>query len=150
MGLDELLEFRKRSIRFQRSRLLRDLIRHDYEREEQRRWAALHREIAPGLQATELKPSRLVASEQLNQHVTERHAALAIGERQFDPFGQSQDPTKRLPTPPPSGPGEGIGHGGRDQVPFNQVVDRIPVTIVMPKQERAMIGGKFFDVRFSE
>ena len=35
------------------SEYIRDLVRRDYEREEQRKWASLKNELAPGLQADE-------------------------------------------------------------------------------------------------
>lgn len=35
------------------SEYIRDLVRRDYEREEQRKWASLRQELKPGIEATE-------------------------------------------------------------------------------------------------
>ncbi|HRQ87869.1 MAG TPA: type II toxin-antitoxin system ParD family antitoxin [Bacteroidia bacterium] len=53
------------------SEYIRDLVRRDYEREEQRRWAMLERELKPGIEADEkdfvtLDAGRIIAEAKSN------------------------------------------------------------------------------------
>jgi len=90
----------------------------------------------------EVTPSRLIAEDQIGQYVDGLNSKLAIGVRQLDPFGQTQNTENvkggyicELPPLPP-----------QPQMPFAQVVDRIPVAALLPKEKRVMIAGKTYAV----
>ncbi len=100
--------------------------------------------LLPVVSATEMKPSRMIPTDQLSERVDELSSRLAMAERERDPFGLLQDPRREHPAPePPFGEGRG---GGVERLRFGQVVDRLPINAVMPKEGRAMIGERFFDV----
>lgn len=101
--------------------------------------------ILPLVQAKEARdviPSRMVGPDQVEQQIHAFSSRLAIAQRHVDPFGQTQNTenvkggyTCELPPLPP-----------QPQMPFAQVVDRIPVAALMPKEKRVMIAGKTYAV----
>ena len=97
--------------------------------------------ILPLASAGEMKSSRLIAPEELEQWVQSFSSKLAISDRDIDPFGQVQQPMAKRFRPAPA------PHAGArvHAQPFAQLVERIPIAAVAPAQKRAMIAGKFFD-----
>ena len=100
--------------------------------------------LLPFVSATELKPARLLATEQVDEQLAKLQSRLGIVERQFDPFGQLQDPNAVRPAPAKVKRKDREQDGGVQNLQFVQVVNRIPIAAVMPGKGQVMIGGRLF------
>ena len=88
-------------------------------------------------------PSRFVAEADLSDYVTARASLFSMKDRANDPFGQLQDPNaKRVVKTTVATPTRRIVP--IQATPFADIIRLIKITIVMPEEQRFLVGNRSF------
>ena len=94
----------------------------------------------PAEKAAESTPSRY-AGKDINAYVDSLASRLAMRERASDPFGQPQDPDAK-PLVKPTVAKATRRPAAEPPVTLSDIVSRIEITTIMPKDKRFYVGGR--------
>ena len=98
---------------------------------------------ADGKNASPIQASRYINPESLKDYIASLSSIMAIKQRPYDPFGQSQDPNAKV-TPTEPTPGTIRRHTPIKPTSLTEIVRGIQVTTIMPGEGRFLIGTRSF------
>lgn len=89
-----------------------------------------------------MRPSRQIGPEELDSYLQFVHSRLDITSRSVDPFGQVQDPNAKAEIKKPTLTARRPTR--MKATSFDEIIDRIEISAIMPAENRFLIGGRSF------
>lgn len=100
-------------------------------------------EVAPPGSAPVILPSRFINEETIEAQMALIIPSLSMAHREFDPFGQNQDPDAK-PVAPIEPVRPGPGPVQRKSIAFSDIINRIRVNAIMPDKGQFLVGARVF------